>query len=65
MGIAIVVASLALGASQTYYNSTTFAGFFAYTPNAFVAIVGVIVVVLGAVVDPMIETSLRRRRESN
>jgi len=63
--MAIVVASLALGASQTYYNSATFAGFFAYSPNALVAIIGVTVVVLGAVVDPMIETRLQRRQESN
>jgi uncharacterized membrane protein YgaE (UPF0421/DUF939 family) len=64
VGIAIVVASLAVGTGVTYSNSSNL-GFFAYTPNLLVAMIGVIVAIIGAIVDPMIETKLRRPRETS
>jgi TM2 domain-containing membrane protein YozV len=59
MGIAIVMASLAVGAGQTYLSANA-TGFFGYTPNAVVAIIGVIVAIIGGIVDPMIDNWLQR-----
>jgi mannose/fructose/N-acetylgalactosamine-specific phosphotransferase system component IIC len=61
IGIAIVLASLAVGDSHLYLNASTLSGVFTYIPNLVVAVIGVIVTVIGAAVDPEIDRRLQRQ----